>query len=631
MTNEAKAEETVAEIQVTEAAEAPAAKTEEVAAEEEDPDVEDGYLQKRGTNPINPWNKRFFAFGAEEPLDIANLQKFHRRNERRVKAVTPAPAKEEKKDKDKAPEAEAEATSSDAAKAPAADEAKDAPKTVQDVYEEANKDLLVNIAHATQTGKGLLFYHRSSNSMDRKTPLGIINLRDVNSVEKVEKSSKNRSFVVSTKNRDYHFSAESPQKANGWVKSIKDKADEAKDVKGPYDSPQFNDIYQQLVARQAFEHAKSSVNIVADNEINSDGEPDDIEVEDGKAIIKKRNKKTFLGFSAVETSHEIKKEGGITTEVSSEQKKDLTHVQDENVDALKTHESQNAVSHTTDAPATSNASASSSQEPKSPKSGGFKLFGKKSPKTEEPPAPPAEHKPLTVDEAKSQALKAVDDAVEASQAKAAEAKVAANSPPPPPPVPEKKPSFFAGLFQKKPAPPPPPPAVPNEETIVISTEKSVSDVVTAEGEATSQSNAGFFSRVTSGKDTKEVEVKSSALSTEDVITAEGSTHVAHVEGTDASVENTGGDTRVDLGAVRATITPPAAASTLPAAAEESATAEGAADATAESKTEEAAPAAAPVIVVKETIIEETSTEAEIAVKETKVTEVTKEATVDAAA
>ncbi|KAF9209800.1 hypothetical protein BGZ49_000987 [Haplosporangium sp. Z 27] len=607
-----KNEEVVAEIEATETpvAEAATIKSEE-EEEEEDIDIESGYLQKRGTNPLNPWNKRYFAFGTE-PVSLDNLKTVHKRNERRVK---------------KAPTVPAEAPSEVAAgKAPAKDEpttAPAAPKTVEEVYEEANRDLLINVAHANTKGTGLLYYHKSDDELHRQNVLGIINLRDVNSVERVEKTSKSRSFTVSTKNRDYHFSAESPQKAKGWVKAIKEKSDAAKAEEDPYSGPQFQEVYKKLVAREAFEHAKNSANIISENDVNSDGEPDDIEIENGTPIVKKR--KSFFGFSAVATSHEKTKVDGITTEVSTEKKEDLTHVQDGDVDALKTHESENAVAHTTD------AVAAPAEAPKSPKakSGGFKLFGKKSPKTEEAPAP-AVDQPLTVDEAKAQALKAVDDAVEASKAKAAEAKTDA---PAAPAAPEKKPGFLANLFHKKPAAPAAPPVVPNEETVVVSSEKTVSDVVTSEGEVTSQSSGGFFSRVTKGKDKNEVEVKSSEIASEDVINAEGSTHVEHIEGTDASVANEDGEQRVDLSTTDETI----------------ATADKAKD-SIEDKVEEVivtdevekierkpsllkrlssavrpnktpASAAEAATQVEETVVEETSAETEEVVEETKVTEV----------
>ncbi|KAG0263850.1 hypothetical protein BG011_007938 [Mortierella polycephala] len=615
----------------TPVAEATTAATSTKSEEEEDEDIDitDGYLQKRGTNPIHPWNKRYFAFGTT-PIDLTNLQTVHKRNERRVKASskTTAAAAETPSEvaAGKAPATDAPATAEGDAATSTAVVATPAPKSVEEVYEEANRDMLVNVAQANTKGTGLLFYHKSEDELHRQNILGIINLRDVNAVERVEKSSKNRSFVVSTKNRDYHFSAESPQKAKGWVKAIKEKTDEAKAEDDPYRSPQFQEVYKKLVAREAFKHAVNSANIVSDNEINSDGEPDEIEIENGTPIVKKR--KSFFGFSAVTTSHEKKRADGVATEVKTEQKQDLTHVQDGDVDALKTHESSNAVSHTTDAP----AGAAAAEAPKSPKakSGGFKLFGKKSPKTEEPPTPPAEPE-LSVDDAKAKALKAVDDAVEASKAKAAEAK--ANTPPPPP-TPEKKPGFFDRLFQKKPAPPPAPVVAPNEETIVVSSEKTVSDVVTAEGAASSQSNAGFFSRVTTGQDKKEVEVKSAEISSEDIVTAEGSTHVEHIEGTNASVEEVEGDMRVDLsttdetvatadkneltiqdkvdrkpsllkrlsGAVRATITPSAAAT--------------------------------EAVQVETTVVEETETKAETAEtadKETKVVEVAPVVAVEAAA
>ncbi|KAG0284468.1 hypothetical protein BGZ96_011154 [Linnemannia gamsii] len=514
-----------------------------VEEEEVDIDIDGGYLQKKGTNPINPWNKRYFAFGTE-PVSLNNLQNVHKRNERRVKAAPKAPAPATVVVAvEVAPATEVAAgkvaDTAVAAAAAAAPAAAEPPKSVQEIYEEANRDLLVNVAQANSKGTGLLYYHKSDDELHRQNVMGIINLRDVNSVEQVEKSTKNRSFKVSTKNRDYHFSAESPQKAKGWVKAIKEKSDEAKAEPDPYSNAAFQDVYKKLVAREAFDHAKNAASIIADNEINSDGEPDDIEVENGTPIVKKR--KSFFGFSAVATSHEKTKADGITTEVSTEQKKDLTHVQEGDVDALKTHESENAVSHTTDAV----TPAAAPESPKSPKakSGGFSLFGKKPAKEEPAPAPAPVPQPLTVDEAKAQALKAVDDAVTASKAKEAEAK---KETPPAPPAPEKKPSFFAGLFGKKPAPAPVPPPVANEETVVVSSEKTLSDVVTAEGEVTSQSSGGFFSRVTKGKDKNEVEVKSGEVSSEDVITADKVTHEQHIEGTDASIANSDGEQRVDL-------------------------------------------------------------------------------------
>ncbi|KAG0215880.1 hypothetical protein BGX33_000739 [Mortierella sp. NVP41] len=616
----------VAEVAATEApavAASPAVShVEEEEAEEIDIDA--GYLQKKGSNPINPWNKRYFAFGTE-PLSLNNLQTVHKRNERRVKAVpkaAPAPAAPDAASTEvtAAPTSEvaagkvpdtAAAAAATVAVTPAAATTPAAPaKTVEEIYEEANRDLLVNVAQANTKGTGLLYYHKSDDELHRQNVLGIINLRDVNSVEHVEKSTKNRSFKVSTKNRDYHFSAESPQKAKGWVKAIKEKSDEAKAEPDPYSNAAFQDVYKKLVAREAFEHAKNSASIISDNEINSDGEPDDIEVENGTPIVKKR--KSFFGFSAVATSHEKKKADGITTEVSTEQKKDLTHVQEGDVDALKTHESENAVSHTTDAV----TPAAAPESPKSPKasSGGFKLFGKKPAKEEPAPAPaPAPH-PLTVDEAKAAALKAVDDAVVASKAKEAEAK---KETPPPPPTPEKKPGFFASLFGKKPAPPPAPPKVANEETVVVSSEKTLSDVVTAEGEVTSQSSGGFFSRVTKGENKNEVEVKSGEVSSEDVITADKVTHEQHIEGTDASIANTDGEQRVDLSTTDETLSTEDKIERKPSLLKRlSGVVRATLAATEEVKVEETV--SEEETVGEEVTTTETETETEAAVEETKV-------------
>ncbi|KAF9140864.1 hypothetical protein BGX30_005850 [Mortierella sp. GBA39] len=594
---------------------APAASSVASHTEEEedlDIDIDGGYLQKKGSNPINPWNKRYFAFGTE-PVSLNNLQTVHKRNERRVKAApkaaAPAAAAPATTEVAAVPTSEVAAGKVPDKETPAAATAAPAepPKTVQEIYEEANHDLLVNVAQANASGKGLLYYHKSDDSLSRQNVLGIINLRDVNSVEHVEKSTKNRSFKVSTKNRDYHFSAESPQKAKGWVKAIKEKSDEAKAEPDPYSNAAFQDVYKKLVAREAFDHAKNAASIISDNEINSDGEPDDIEVENGTPVVKKR--KSFFGFSAVATSHEKKKADGITTEVSTEQKKDLTHVQEGDVDALKTHESENAVSHTTDA-VTPPAAPESPKTPKA-KSGGFKLFGKKPAKEEPAPPPaPAPH-PLTVDEAKDQALKAVDDAIAASKAKEAEAK---KETPPAPPTPEKKPGFLAGLFGKKPAPAPAPPPVANEETVVVSSEKTLSDVVTAEGEVTSQSSGGFFSRVTKGKDKNEVEVKSGEVSSEDVITADNITHEQHIEGTDANIAISDGEQRVDLSTTDETLSTEEKIERKPSLLKRlSGVVRATLAATEEVKVEE-------TVSEEEVVAEETTTttETEAAVEETKV-------------
>lgn len=88
---------------------------------------------------------------------------------------------------------------------------------------------------------------------------------------------------------------------------------------------------------------------------------------------------------------------------------------------------------------------------------------------------------------------------------------------------------------------------------MVSSENNFSDVVTAEGEATSQSSEGFFSRVTKGKDKNEVEVKSSEIATEDVSTAEGTSHTEHVAGTDANAVTEGGESRVDLSTTDETV------------------------------------------------------------------------------
>ncbi|KAG0237865.1 hypothetical protein BGW41_008291 [Actinomortierella wolfii] len=541
------------EVKKTDAAATDAADGDAAAESDSDEsllDIEAGYLHKKGTNPINPWNKRYFVFG-DAPLPITNLQSLHKRNERRpvVKAsasAAPAPAPAAA-----AADAEGEAAAEGSADSASAKDKAVASKKVtvevppkektKDVYESANKDLLVNIAHATQTGKGLLFYHKSDNSTHVANPLGVINLRDVNAVEKIEKSSKGHSFVVKTKSRDYHFAAGSDKEAKSWVKAIQAKSNDAKASQDPYDSPQFQQVYQKLVAREAFEHAKNSASILSDNEPMSDGEPEDIEVDkEGKPLVKKR--KSFFNFSVAATSNEKRKADGITTEVKTEEKKDLMHVQDDGIDAFKAAESNKAVSHSTDAPTTAKGDPLPPTPPKSPtkakaSGGGFKLFGggKKKEEAPAPTTPPAEQpQPLTVEGAKAAALKAVDEAVEASKAKTEEV---TNGVPATPPPPEKKLSFFEKLFAKKPVAPPPPPPPVHEETVVVSSENHVANVVTETGVAHTESNAGFFSKLTQDGDKKEVEVKSAEVASENLQTKDGeASFVQRIQGTDADAK-----------------------------------------------------------------------------------------------
>jgi len=218
--------------------------------------------------------------------------------------------------------------------------------------------------------------------------------------------------------------------------------------------------------------------------------------------------------------------------VATEVHQDVTHLEDTDVDATTAHEGKTAVAHTVETPP---AETSKSPTPKF----GFKLFGKTPKPKPETETPPTLDVP-SVEAAKEEALKAVEEAVESSKEQA-DAAVAEK---PKSPTTEKK--GFLGFFSKKPTAPPPVAETPNEETVVVTSETDFSDVITSEGEKVEQSKAGFFSKLKKGKDKEVVEVKSAEESTTDIITAEGETHAEHVAGTEADVSKEGTNTDVNV-------------------------------------------------------------------------------------
>ncbi|CAG8599357.1 10618_t:CDS:2 [Ambispora gerdemannii] len=153
-----------------------------------------------------------------------------------------------------------------------------ATATIADVetesdFEKQNKVLFTTIAHATQTGKGLLFYYKSLKSQNRLQPQGIINLADI--VEVNTSPSVNRSFAFSikTKNREYFFNAESDKAMKDWVKTIELKSEEAKKlVTELYNTQGFKEVYNQLVDRKEPFSGKKIDGVGSGTELMSSGD-----------------------------------------------------------------------------------------------------------------------------------------------------------------------------------------------------------------------------------------------------------------------------------------------------------------------------------------------------------------------
>ncbi|RIB17311.1 hypothetical protein C2G38_2187683 [Gigaspora rosea] len=66
-----------------------------------------------------------------------------------------------------------------------------------------NKIFFCNIAHATQTSKGLLFYYQNENLKEKQMPSGIINLKGV----VCEDIGQNKFKIIAKNGKEYVFEA----------------------------------------------------------------------------------------------------------------------------------------------------------------------------------------------------------------------------------------------------------------------------------------------------------------------------------------------------------------------------------------------------------------------------------------
>jgi len=185
---------------------APPPKEEEIESETKPPTPEiisRGYLLKRGPRPLRRWQKRYFLF-QEEATPLEKFSLVYHKNFKHFKGVT----------------------------------------------DQKNQSVLQNISHATATGKGLLFYYKSDNSSDLNTPLGLINLKNIEKCEQDATVGKPNGFIIKSKSREYVLVADSPEESSFWVHTINTQTNELPDA------IEDNDTYKQsldkLVTGNAF-------------------------------------------------------------------------------------------------------------------------------------------------------------------------------------------------------------------------------------------------------------------------------------------------------------------------------------------------------------------------------------------
>lgn len=184
-TEEAKNEATTKDDVVEgEAAAEPAAEaaTEEAAAvvvEEEIEEIESGLLQKK-SKPFGIWPDRYFYF-TDEAFELPKLKAVYKKH---ASSIVP-----KSKDKD-------------------------------------DHEIFRGIAHATHTGKGLLFY--TSNSKNIAEPHGIIVLSQVTNIQYVSAAKPAHQLKLTTNHHTWELGASSEKELKRWEKTIQRKVEEAK-------------------------------------------------------------------------------------------------------------------------------------------------------------------------------------------------------------------------------------------------------------------------------------------------------------------------------------------------------------------------------------------------------------------
>ncbi|CAG8477319.1 9388_t:CDS:2 [Acaulospora colombiana] len=269
--------------------EPPTSKNTEDAPIEE---IEEGTLEKYSQGLHIFHNSRYFAFGTgESKVPQENLRQYYKKFRKTIKISGSIGATPEGKETP----AEDKATTSAAV-------TEENAEVIQAKHDEPNSLLHLlstNIAHATQTGKGLLFYYKSKEHM--KEPLGIINLKFV---EDVKESNGAHEFKIITKYREYSLVADSETTRKRWITTILARTQQSKEFPLP-ETEEYKNTYNQVYQDRFLKDS----GVTSDSENYTSGEDTE---------IKNRRKTTFNFFSKKpeKTDKTDKTETTTTTEVT---------------------------------------------------------------------------------------------------------------------------------------------------------------------------------------------------------------------------------------------------------------------------------------------------------------------------
>ncbi|RIA89331.1 Pleckstrin homology domain-containing protein [Glomus cerebriforme] len=324
----------------------------ETKPEEELKPIETGYLHKSSKIlMVRHWSKSYFYFGSEA-ISLPNLRNYYKKNVKKApvppvttktanavnatstsqtapettEATGTEPSKvdepnvatsskveetkepEDKKIETKEPEPEPEIKEVTEDKGTPAEDKKQTedkkPETKEEEHEHnASHQIYTNIAHASQTGEGLLFYSKSES--DKNLPHGIINLKEVTDVTPInDASARQFSFKIVTSYRTFELFAEKSDERDRWIKTIKEKAAKAQEARetSVETSEGFKDTYDKLVKGTAFT-GESKPGELSDDVLSGDDE----QQEKPRSADKRKSFLPFVQFgrktSTAETSH----------------------------------------------------------------------------------------------------------------------------------------------------------------------------------------------------------------------------------------------------------------------------------------------------------------------------------------
>ncbi|CAG8459058.1 11092_t:CDS:2 [Diversispora eburnea] len=209
-----------------------------------------GMLEKRAPpgSFMRNWKKRYFVIGDEKDIyTLENLRLYYKKNLGKTPHVA-----------SKVVNNTVETSQPDI-------------KEVKENGSPSPKHVLAtNCAHATKTGKGLLYYFRSKSKEHLKEPHGIINLKDVKDVISLTSiGGKDNCFKIITEHREYELHAENELTKERWINTIKEKAEEAKN------NPIVEDEGYQAVFNQVVVGRIEKESVASDSENCTSGEEDE--------------------------------------------------------------------------------------------------------------------------------------------------------------------------------------------------------------------------------------------------------------------------------------------------------------------------------------------------------------------